>query len=285
MRLCAEVVVAGGLVALDDYFNQRYPGRLRGRAVVRATASGRPDAGRRRVQQSAFQRAPSPISTNASPVTSITSRLTSRPCGDDPSRLFESPIVPCVDLDRLDAATTGSSTESRLLMRATIEPRMAALSATPRPGAHDSGAGRESHHRRFRMGYRLVVSPVLIGRTVGQVGQPAKPLQPVLSPGPNNRSIWASSRLERGPHTLELDMVWEGIAWFQDKGQSHEHRHIDGAIAMNETAEHACVWWTAPATPAMERWLEAALELAANFPPGQDVHRAAAAGTCRRPAG
>ena len=39
MQLCAEVVVPGGLVALDDYFSNGFPA-LRGRAVVREGIRG-----------------------------------------------------------------------------------------------------------------------------------------------------------------------------------------------------------------------------------------------------
>ena len=54
MRLCADVVVPGGLVALDDYFNQRFPGVSEGALLFERRHPRRLDADRGRVQQGAL---------------------------------------------------------------------------------------------------------------------------------------------------------------------------------------------------------------------------------------
>ena len=51
MQLCAEVVVPGGLVALDDYFSQRFPGVSEGALLFERRHPRRLDTGRSRVQQ------------------------------------------------------------------------------------------------------------------------------------------------------------------------------------------------------------------------------------------
>jgi Methyltransferase domain len=219
MRLCAEVVVPGGLVALDDYFNQRFPGVSEGAlsferrhpGVLTPVAVGFNKVLFQRASESdlneRFAREFDYIPTN---ITTMWGR---------PVALFESPIEPCVDLDRSTPHRLVPRPESRLTMRATIEPGMVALSATR--GQALTIPVRVVNRTSVDFGWSIGLSYHVFssdGRLV-RWDNPRSHFYPVLSPGAEQQvNLGVIAPEAEGAYTLELDMVWEGIAWFKDKG-------------------------------------------------------------------
>ena len=174
LRLCADVVVPGGLVALDDYFNQQFPGVCEGAlsferrhpSVLIPIAVG--------FNKVLFQRAPesdlnerfgrefSYLPTN---VTTMWGRP--RVVVRVPNRVVNRPRA-------IDAAATGCPTGSRAADARHHRAWNRSRPGGTRRGGHDSSARRERNDGRFRMDDRPVVPRVLLGRTTAQVGQPAE---------------------------------------------------------------------------------------------------------------
>jgi hypothetical protein len=219
MQLCADVVVPGGLVALDDYFNQRFPGVSEGAllfdrwnpGVLTPIAIGFNKVIFQRAAESdlneRFAREFDQIPVNVATM------------WGQPVALFESPIVPCVDLDRSTPYRLLPRPESKLLMRATIEPGMAAVSA--RRGQALTIPVRIVNETTVDFGWDIRLSYHLFSSDghVIRWDNPRSQFFPILSPGAEQHvNLGVVAPDTEGAYTLELDMVWEGIAWFKDKG-------------------------------------------------------------------
>jgi hypothetical protein len=219
MRLCAEVVVPGGLVALDDYFNQEFPGVCEGAllferhhpAVLTPVAVGFNKVLFQRTAESDLNRR---FASEFDYVPTHVTTMWGRPVA-----LFESPIVPCFDLDRSTPHRLMPRAESKLLMRATIEPGTTAVSATR--GQALTIPVRIVNRTSIDFGWGIGLSYHLFssdGRLV-RWDNPRSHFYPVLSPGAEQLvDVGVVAPEAEGTYTLELDMVWEGIAWFKDKG-------------------------------------------------------------------
>jgi hypothetical protein len=219
MRLCAEVVVPGGLVALDDYFNQRFPGVSEGALLFEAQHPGVLTPVAVGFNKVLFQRAAE---------SDLNERFT-RDFDYIPTHvatmwgqrvaLFESPIVPRVDLDRSTPHRLVPRTDSRLLMRATIEPGTDAVSATR--GQALTIPVRIVNRTTVDFGWGIDLSYHVFS-SEGQLiswDNPRSHFYPALSPGAERQiNLGVVAPEAEGAYTLELDMVWEGIAWFKDKG-------------------------------------------------------------------
>jgi hypothetical protein len=104
-------------------------------------------------------------------------------------------------------------------MRATIEPAMAAVSATR--GQALTIPVRVVNRATVDFGWDIGLSYHLLssdGRVV-RWDNPRSQFHPVLSPGSEQQvNLGVVAPEVEGAYTLELDMVWEGIAWFKDRG-------------------------------------------------------------------
>ena len=104
-------------------------------------------------------------------------------------------------------------------MRATIEPGMVALSATR--GQALTIPVRVVNRTTVDFGWSIGLSYHVFssdGRLV-RWDNPRSHFYPVLSPGAEQQvNLGVIAPEAEGAYTLELDMVWEGIAWFKDKG-------------------------------------------------------------------
>ena len=219
MRLCAEVVVPGGLVALDDYFNQRFPGVSEGALLFDRQHPGVLTPVAVGFNKVLFQRAAeSDLNQRfACEFDYIPTNVTTM--WSQPVALFESPIVPCIDLDRSMPHRLMPRAESRLQMRATIEPGTVAVSATK--GQALTIPVRVVNRTTVDFGWGIGLSYHLFsadGRLV-RWDNPRSHFYPVLSPGAERQvNLGVVAPETEGAYTLEVDVVWEGIAWFKDKG-------------------------------------------------------------------
>jgi hypothetical protein len=136
-----------------------------------------------------------------------------------PVSLFECPIVSSIDLKRSTPRRLVPRPEAALLMRATIE-----------PGADAVLAGRG---QALAIPVRVVNGMTVdFGSTVGlsyhvyssdghllKWDNPRSAFHPALSPGGEQLVTLAVIAPEAiGTYRLEVDVVWEGVAWFKDKG-------------------------------------------------------------------
>jgi len=219
MKLCAEAVVPGGLVALDDYFNQRFPGVSEGAllfeqrhpGVLTPVAVGFNKVMFQRVAESdlnrRFAREFDYIPVH---VTTMWGRSVA---------LFESPLVPCIDLDRSTVHHLVPRSESKFLMRAAIEPGTSTVSA--RRGQALTIPVRIVNQTSVDFGWSVGLSYHLFSSD-GQLvrwDHPRSPFEPALPPGAERElSLGVVAPDVAGVYSLELDVVWEGVAWFKDKG-------------------------------------------------------------------
>jgi hypothetical protein len=219
MCLCADVVVPGGLVALDDYFNQRFPGVGEGALLFEQRHPGVLTPIAVGFNKVLFQRAaPSDLNER------FTREFDYIPAGvatmwGQPVALFETAIVPCVDLDVSTPHRLVSRPESRLTMRATIEPGVTAVRAAP--GQALTIPVRVMNRTSVDFGLDIKLSYHLFdsyGECV-KWDNPRSQFYPLLQPGAEQYvNLGVVAPETEGAYTLELDMVWEGIAWFKDKG-------------------------------------------------------------------
>jgi hypothetical protein len=219
LRLCADVVVSGGLVALDDYFNQQFPGVCEGALLFERHHPGVLVPIAIGFNKVLFQRAPESdlnerfgrefgyIPPN---VTTMWGR---------PVSLFEYPIVSCIDLERSTPRRLAPRGESAVLMRATIEPETAAVQA--RQGQALTIPVRVVNRTTVDFGWGIGLSYHVYssdGRLL-EWDNPRSSFHPALSPGAEQLvTLGVIAPEAKGAYRLEVDLVWERIAWFKDKG-------------------------------------------------------------------
>jgi hypothetical protein len=219
MRLCAEVVVPGGLVALDDYFNQRYPGVSEGALLFERRYPGVLTPVAVGFNKVLFQRAAKSDLNERFAREFDCVPVNGTIMWGQPVAVFESAIVSYLDLDRSTPHRLVPRPESSLLMRATIEPRLSDVSATR--GQALTIPVRVVNRTTFDFGWDIGLSYHLFGSDgrVVKWENPRSQIYPVLSPGAEQQiNVGVVAPEVEGAYTLELDMVWEGVAWFKDKG-------------------------------------------------------------------
>jgi len=219
MQLCAEVVVPGGLVALDDYFNPRFPGvsegallfeRLHPRVLTPVAVGFNKVIFQRAAESDLNQRFARQFDFIPANVTTMWGRSVA---------LFESAIVPGVDLDRSTPHRLVARPGSTVVMRAAIEPGVAAVSATR--GQALTIPVRVVNRTTVDFGWGMGLSYHVYssdGRLI-EFNNPRSYFDPVIAPGAEQQiNLGVVAPEAEGAYTLELDVVWEGITWFKDKG-------------------------------------------------------------------
>jgi hypothetical protein len=219
LRLCAEVVVPGGLVALDDYFNQQFPGVSEGALLFHREHPGVLTPVAVGFNKVLFQRA-SESDLNerfAREFPYIPTKVTAM--WGRPVSLFELPIASYVDLERSTPHRLVSRREARLLMRANIAPGIGAVTATT--GQALTIPVRVVNRTTVDFGWGIGLSYHLYssdGRLL-KWDNPRSSFHPVLSPGHEQLvSLGVIAPEAKGAYALEVDVVWEGIAWFKERG-------------------------------------------------------------------
>jgi hypothetical protein len=136
-----------------------------------------------------------------------------------PVWLFESPLVPSIDLERSTPRRLVPRPEAALLMRATIEPGKDTLEA--RSGQAVTIPVRVVNGMSVDFGWTHGLSYHVYSAD-GQLlkwDNPRSAFYPALSPGGEQLvSLAVIAPEATGRYRLEVDVVWEGVAWFKDKG-------------------------------------------------------------------
>jgi hypothetical protein len=221
LTLAHSVLMPGGLVALDDYFNAEFPGVSEGAAEFMLGHPGalRPIAiGFSKVL---FQKLPAQFDLNADFERAFPGVEHKTVCfWDTPARLFSGVLRSHFDLY--------VSTPRRLAPfgaagpRARIEPRLAEKWAArgqaftlPVMVTNVSAEAFPSGDRVFGLSYHLLSASGALLRHDNERVYLETPIEPGES-----RLVELAARApeEPGRYRLEIDLVWEGLMWFKDIG-------------------------------------------------------------------
>jgi hypothetical protein len=231
LQFASEILLPGGLLALDDYFNPQHPGVCEGALEFRRKNDGvlRPLAlGYNKVL---FQKAPHALDLNAR-FRGLFPAVESSPAGDmwgAPIFLFDKPLRIYFDLY--------ASTPERLApigcagVRATFTPGRARLSAGPGQTTTLPVTVRNTSTEAFPAGdgvfglsYHLLTAN---GQTI-QHDHPRTYLRAPLEPGQQTQlDLAIAAPATPGTYRLELDLVWEGVMWLSDIGNPNGRVELD----------------------------------------------------------
>lgn len=221
LELCLQVLLPGGLVALDDYFNPVYPGVCEGaiRFMLDHKEAYKPIAlGLGKVL---LQKLPAPYDLNAD-FAKVFPRIpkTAATLWDTPILRFGPGIFHLFDLAR--------STPQQLVfivpkLRADIRPLGRRLQAArgewirlPVRVTNRSEIPFEGgDHSSFKLSYHLLSSD----QRMLKFDNPRSSFDGPLSPGMQQVvELVIQAPDDAGSYKVEIDLVWEGVTWFKDRG-------------------------------------------------------------------
>jgi hypothetical protein len=221
LNLCHEILMPGGLVALDDYFNPGFPGVCEGAVEFML---GHPEALRPLAigyNKVLFQKTPAPAELNAEfsrryplPDVSTVSMW------DTPTLLLQTPLRTLLDLN--------ASTPQRFVSLGAVGPRVrfapAAASLRAKSGQALTLAVRITNSSKellpageqvCGLSYHLLDQK---GASLRHDNERTWLLTP-LNPGEEcSLDLRITSPKAPGKYRLEIDLVWEGVMWFKDVG-------------------------------------------------------------------
>jgi hypothetical protein len=222
LEFASQILIPGGILALDDYFNPQYPGVCEGAiqfmqqrgGIVKPVAIG--------YNKVLFQKLPAQVDLNAEflKVFPYVSRLDSAPMWDTPVHLFGVPFRYAFDLY--------ASTPQRLVQlgsagaRATFAPQRSHLSARVGESVTVPVVVKNTSQEIFPerknvlgLSYHLLSDD---GKTI-QHDNARTPLPSSLRPGQHAQvDLKIEAPAAKGRYQLEIDLVWEGVMWFKDVG-------------------------------------------------------------------
>jgi hypothetical protein len=220
LRLCSEIAAPGGLIGLDDYFNPTFPGVSEGAVRFMEENPGklRPLAvGYNKVL---FQREPVPFDLNKAhaerfsfvPRAKITQfRLD--------TFLFGAALEHWLDLER---STPSSLQRRRDVIRAALRPRTNTLRARAGTGAvlpllvlNESTIPFQWGDSPIGLSYHLKAAD---GEELSHDNARNFFTEPLLPGQERLVNLSIASPAAPGRYELEIDLVWEGLFWFKDRG-------------------------------------------------------------------
>lgn len=221
LELCAEILLPGGLLALDDYFNPSFPGVSEGAVRFNLNHAGALQPIAIGFNKVLFQKP-----TSASSLNAMFARIFSHVPKASATlwgmrvHLFWSRFQHFFDLGQSTAASLISRAPSDL--RAVFKPQSAAINANPQESVrlpvkiiNTSAIPFHCIDSTFGLSYHLLSDDgVMLTHD-----NPRNLFNDQLAPG-EERLIELSILAPevKGHYLLEIDIVWEGIAWFKDKG-------------------------------------------------------------------
>jgi len=221
LRLCHEALAAGGLLALDDYFNAEYPGVSEGAVEFMLKHPGALQPLAIGFSKVLFQKQPVPFDTNEEFLRNFPNvKHKMVQLWDRPAILFGSVLRDCFDLQASSPekfVPSGSAAP-----RAAIQPGKTALRA--RPGervelsvqiANSSSETFPHGDRVFGLSYHLLS---MTGQSLRHDNERAY-LKSALAPGDTvSCTLVVHAPEDKGEYRLEVDLIWEGLMWFRDIG-------------------------------------------------------------------
>ncbi len=231
LLFASEILIPGGILALDDYFNPQQPGVSEGAIEFARQRSGvlRPVAiGYNKVL---FQKQPGSVDLNAEflKVFPYVPRLDPRPMWNTPVHLFGVPLRYAFDLY--------ASTPARLMplgaagARAALSPRRKQVQARAGESISVPVAVKNTSQEMFPEGNNILgLSYHLLsasGETI-QHDNLRTPLKGALPPDQQQQvDLKIQAPLKKGKYQLEIDLVWEGVMWFKDVGNPPGLIHLE----------------------------------------------------------
>lgn len=222
LDFASQILVPGGILALDDYFNPQYPGVCEGAirfwrerpGVVRPVAVG--------FNKCLFQKLPAALDLKADfeKTFPYVPRLESAPMWNEPIHLFGTPLRYAFDLY---ASAPGNLVQlGSAGARAKFTPRRDRVSAKPGESLAVPVTVKNTSQEVFPNGrngvglsYHLLSAE---GQTI-QHDNARTPLKSPLRPGEEaETSLKIEAPLAKGRYQIEIDLVWEGVMWFKDAG-------------------------------------------------------------------
>lgn len=222
LDLCSRILVPGGVLALDDYFNPAFPGVCEGAIKFWLAHHGALTPIAAGFNKVLFQKAPAPFDVNAV----FTRRFPYIP--HETTRLWETPIfsfssfaafidtrasspralVPN-EAFRMDAALTFQTGEVTAHGGGTIRVPVRVVNRSTIPFVATPGAAPFglSYHLRSEDGRELQFN-----NARSYFAQPLAPDEERIV------DMAVDVPKVRGRYTVEADIVWEGITWLKDRG-------------------------------------------------------------------
>ena len=220
LHLCSSILMSGGLLALDDYFNPSFPGvsegavqfKLERGETLKPIAIG--------FNKVLFQKTPAPGELNET-FASTFKRIPAQQAvlWGTPVNYFTSSLLPFFDLqnsrdclvlkDEPDVAASFEPQATR------IEAGPAELLRVPVTVQNRSGAPFPHGNATFGLSYHLLSSEGEVLKFDNTRSYFEAPLQPDSN---LTVDLCIHAPVERGSYLLELDLVWEGMRWFKEKG-------------------------------------------------------------------
>ena len=221
LQLCHEILLPGGLLALDDYFNPSYPGVSEGAFRFQLDHPGALNPIAIGFNKVLFQKPGPSESVNAmfarlfSPIPKVSTCLWKVEVN-----LFWSQFLYFFDLELSTPQRLVGRTDKDI--RATYEPEASELRA--KPGAvvnlpvkvtNNSTIPFQCGDNTFGLSYHLLSSNGVMLRQDNARNFFKAPLQPgeqeIIQ-----LAVFAPDK--HGEYLVEIDLVWEGVMWFKDKG-------------------------------------------------------------------
>jgi hypothetical protein len=221
LNLCSQILLPGGLIALDDYFNPAFPGVCEGAIRFMTEHKGTLIPIAIGYGKVLFQKAPAPFDLNASFVTTYPTILKGTAIlWEKPVCLFDSDFLSLFDL-----AASGPGNvvpKSGPMLRASLKSDTDSLNAErgqtvslPVLVTNKSLVPFQWGTSSFGLSYHLLTDD----GTVLKWDNVRALFVPPLLPGENRiieMRIQAPDTV--GSYQVELDIVWEGVTWLKEVG-------------------------------------------------------------------
>lgn len=219
LRLCSAILVPGGIVALDDYFNPEFPGVCEGATQFMLEHPGtlRPLA--IAYNKALFQRLPATQGLNAD-LARVLPQIRRRTVSlwDSPAFLITSPLRSCLDLH--------ASTPERFVFLKRAEFTLPCHELHLRPAetiALPVGVTNVSQESFPHGEWVLGLSYHLLSHEGGMLRHDHERawFMEALAPGQTKTvDLTIEAPGDPGQYQIEVDLVWEGVMWFKDVGNA-----------------------------------------------------------------
>jgi hypothetical protein len=221
LQLCSSILVSGGLLALDDYFNPSFPGVSEGAVKFKLEHSETLKPIAIGFNKVLFQKLPAPGELNEV-FASTLKRIPAQQAilWGTPVNYFTSSLLPFFDLQnsRKDCLVLKDQQDVAVSFEpqaTSIEAEPAQLLRLPVTVQNRSGAPFPHGKATFGLSYHLLSSNGEVLKFDNTRSYFEAPLQPDSNLTVN---LCIHAPVERGSYLLELDLVWEGMWWFKEKG-------------------------------------------------------------------
>lgn len=221
LQLCSSILLPGGLLALDDYFNPSFPGVSEGAVRFKLDHGDRLKPIAIGFNKVLFQKLPAPGELNEVFASTFKQLPTQQSIlWGTPVNYFTSSLLPFFDLQNSDKdclvlKDLPDVAASFAPQAMKIEAEPAQLLRLPVTVQNRSGAPFPHGKATFGLSYHLLSGGGEILKFDNARSYFETPLQPDSS---LTIDLSINAPVERGSYLLEIDLVWEGMWWFKERG-------------------------------------------------------------------